>query len=196
MIRQKRLQWMAGVIAAALLLAPGWVAAAAKTPRLVLQITVDALRGDLPGRYAHLFGDGGFRYLMNEGVHYTNAHYQHANTETIVGHVSLATGTVPAAHGMVGNVWFDPNVFIADFDGLTVASTHGSPWLYDTFVPVMFAGPGLQARTVSRPVTPYDVAPIPGECARFQAAFGRHWKSVDRGRGQLIGETPAPGHDL
>ncbi len=81
--------------------------AAATPPRLILQITVDALRGDLPGRYAHLFGDGGFRYLMDKGVHYTNAHYQHANTETIVGHVSLATGTVPAAHGMVGNVWFD-----------------------------------------------------------------------------------------
>jgi arylsulfatase A-like enzyme len=76
-------------------------------PRLVLQITVDALRGDLPGRYAHLFGEGGFRYLMDQGIHYTNAHYQHANTETIVGHVSLATGTVPATHGMVGNVWFD-----------------------------------------------------------------------------------------
>ena len=193
----------------------------------MLHITVDALRGDLPGRCSHLFGDGGFRYLMNQGVHYTNAHYQHANTETIVGHVSLATGTVPAAHGMVGNVWFDrelihtkgleqaeveeavaeelvkfdgvaaavsstalrtaslpdtllmrailrnfhpdrsgdiyvvfdPNVFITDFDGLTVASTHGSPWRYDTFVPVMFTGAGLKARTVSRPITPYDVAP-------------------------------------
>ncbi|MBK1632591.1 hypothetical protein CKO31_17955 [Thiohalocapsa halophila] len=55
-------------------------------------ITVDALRGDLPNRYAHLFGDGGFPNLMEEGVHYTNAHYQHANTETIVGHGSLATG--------------------------------------------------------------------------------------------------------
>lgn len=76
-------------------------------PRLVLQITVDALRGDLPTRYAHVLGKGGFRYLMDEGVHYTNAHYQHANTETIVGHASLATGSVPAAHGMVGNVWFD-----------------------------------------------------------------------------------------
>ena len=95
-------------MAVALVLAPGWSAAGApEKPRLVLQITVDALRGDLPGRYAHLYGDGGFRYLMDEGVHYTNAHYQHANTETIVGHVSLATGTVPAAHGMVGNVWFD-----------------------------------------------------------------------------------------
>ena len=76
-------------------------------PRLVLQITVDALRGDLPTRYADVLGKGGFRYLMDEGVHYTNAHYQHANTETIVGHASLATGSVPAAHGMVGNVWFD-----------------------------------------------------------------------------------------
>ena len=94
-------------LAACMFLPTGFVAANDAPPRLILQITVDALRGDLPGRYAHLFGDGGFRYLMEEGVHYTNAHYQHANTETIVGHVSLATGTVPAAHGMVGNVWFD-----------------------------------------------------------------------------------------
>ena len=57
--------------------------------------------------HANHFGDGGFRNLMEEGLHYRNAHYQHANTETIVGHASLATGTVPAAHGMVANVWFD-----------------------------------------------------------------------------------------
>jgi hypothetical protein len=54
---------------------------------------------------------------------------------------------------------FQPHWFINDFDGLAVATTHGSPWRYDTFVPVMFAGAGLKARTVSRPVTPYDVAP-------------------------------------
>jgi predicted AlkP superfamily pyrophosphatase or phosphodiesterase len=108
MATQKALELTAGLLATGLLLAPGWIAAGvAEPPRLILQITVDALRGDLPGRYAHLYGGGGFRYLMEQGVHYTNAHYQHANTETIVGHVSLATGTVPAAHGMVGNVWFD-----------------------------------------------------------------------------------------
>jgi predicted AlkP superfamily pyrophosphatase or phosphodiesterase len=76
-------------------------------PRLILQITVDQLRGDYPTRYENRFGDGGFRYLLDRGVYYTNAHYAHANTETIVGHASLATGTVPAAHGMVANVWFD-----------------------------------------------------------------------------------------
>jgi len=90
-----------------LISATGTLAMAGEQPKLVLQITVDALRGDLPSRYSSMLGDGGFRYLMNQGIHYTDAHYQHANTETIVGHTSLATGTVPAAHGMVANVWFD-----------------------------------------------------------------------------------------
>lgn len=81
--------------------------AAETPPKLILQITVDALRGDLTHRYDHVLGEGGFRYLQKQGVNYTNAHYQHGNTETIVGHVSLATGTVPAVHGMIGNVWFD-----------------------------------------------------------------------------------------
>jgi len=76
-------------------------------PRLILQITVDQLRGDLPGRYADRYGEGGFRYLMEKGSHYTNARYQHSNLETIVGHVTLATGAFPAAHGMVANVWLD-----------------------------------------------------------------------------------------
>ena len=76
-------------------------------PRLILQITVDALRGDLPMRFSRVLGEGGFRYLMAQGIHYDNANYRHANTETIVGHASLATGTIPASHGMVANVWFD-----------------------------------------------------------------------------------------
>ncbi len=76
-------------------------------PRLVLQVTVDALRGDMPQRLLPNMGKGGFRYLFDNGVHYSNAHYEHANTETIVGHSSLATGTTPALHGMIGNVWFD-----------------------------------------------------------------------------------------
>jgi len=76
-------------------------------PKLILQITVDQLRGDLPGRYLDRMGEGGFRYLLENGVVYANAHHTHANTETIVGHTTLATGATPAVHGMVGNVWFD-----------------------------------------------------------------------------------------
>lgn len=76
-------------------------------PRLILQITIDQLRGDLPARYYDRLGEGGFRYLMENGTVYANAHHRHANTETIVGHVTLATGADPAAHGMVANVWLD-----------------------------------------------------------------------------------------
>lgn len=75
--------------------------------RLILQITVDGLRGDLLGRYSSSFGPDGFRRLMEGGVWYTDAHHQHANTETIVGHATLATGAHPSEHGMVGNAWFD-----------------------------------------------------------------------------------------
>ena len=75
--------------------------------KLVLQITVDGLRGDLLNRYGDRFDKGGFRYLLENGAVFTNANYQHANTETIVGHTTLATGAYPSKHGMVGNVWFD-----------------------------------------------------------------------------------------
>ncbi len=76
-------------------------------PKLILQITVDQLRADLPERFLDRMGEGGFRYLLERGVVFKDAHHAHANTETIVGHTTLATGAHPAAHGMVANVWFD-----------------------------------------------------------------------------------------
>jgi len=76
-------------------------------PKLILQITVDQLRGDMPNKYIKNMGNGGFRYLMNKGVWYTNAHYGHANTETVVGHTVLATGADPSVNGMIANVWYD-----------------------------------------------------------------------------------------
>ena len=67
--------------------------------RLVLQITVDGLRGDFLDRDRARLAEGGFRRLLEGGVVYTNAHYRHANTETIVGHTTLATGASPMLHG-------------------------------------------------------------------------------------------------
>ena len=79
-------------------------AIAGDKPKLILQITVDQLRGDLPTRYYDRLGKGGLRYLLDKGVVYNNAHHAHANTETIVGHVTLATGAHPSEHGMIGNI--------------------------------------------------------------------------------------------
>ncbi len=101
--------WLVRLASLAVLLSllPALQVSAGNPPRLILQITVDQLRGDLPGRYAARFGEGGFRYLWEHGAVYTDAHHNHANTETVVGHTTLATGATPAAHGMVGNNWVD-----------------------------------------------------------------------------------------
>ncbi|NIP14406.1 MAG: alkaline phosphatase family protein [Pseudomonadales bacterium] len=99
---------MLAAAAFALLLTTGLPAVeAASRPKLILQITVDQLRADLPTRYYERLGKGGFKYLWEKGIVFTNAHHAHANTETIVGHATLATGAHPSAHGMVGNLWFD-----------------------------------------------------------------------------------------
>jgi len=91
----------------ALLIAVVGAAEQPAAPKLILQITVDQLRGDQPGRFLDRMGEGGFRYLLEQGVVFKDAHHGHANTETVVGHTTLATGADPAEHGMVSNVWSD-----------------------------------------------------------------------------------------
>lgn len=76
-------------------------------PKLVLQITVDQLRGDLLPRFRERFGQGGFRLLMDRGVYFANAHYETANTLTCAGHAVLVTGADVGEHGIVGNDWYD-----------------------------------------------------------------------------------------
>ncbi|MDH3941706.1 MAG: hypothetical protein OET46_12010, partial [Xanthomonadales bacterium] len=39
------------------------------------------------------------------------------------------------------------------------AATHGSPWAYDTHVPIMIAGPGIHNHRVLTRVAPSDIAP-------------------------------------
>lgn len=89
------------------LCSPAAPAAASPAPQLVLQITVDQLRGDLLPRYRDRLGPAGFRLLLDRGVYYANAHYDTANTITCSGHAVLVTGADVAQHGIVGNVWFD-----------------------------------------------------------------------------------------
>ena len=45
------------------------------------------------------------------------------------------------------------------FDKGPVKAMHGSPWRYDTHVPIIFASPTISAQTVHRLVHPVDVAP-------------------------------------
>jgi hypothetical protein len=54
---------------------------------------------------------------------------------------------------------FEAHSFLREADGLPAASSHGSPWRYDTYVPVAFAGSGLKPRRIFREVETVDVAP-------------------------------------
>ncbi|MBT8053424.1 MAG: alkaline phosphatase family protein, partial [Gammaproteobacteria bacterium] len=67
---------------------------------------------------------------------------------------------------------FEPNWFINDFDGLTVAATHGSPWQYDTYVPIVFAGAGLEPKTIDRRVFTTDIAPTLSAYLRIKPPSG------------------------
>lgn len=82
-------------------------AASPARPKLVIQITVDQLRGDEPFRYRQRFVPRGFRYLMERGVWYTSATHPHSHTVTAAGHTTLATGAYPSRHGIIADGWFD-----------------------------------------------------------------------------------------
>ena len=101
--------WMSEVIAivVAVFLLGGSAKSEPKEIKLVLQITVDQLRGDAMTRFGDRFVEGGFRTFLDGGVHFANAHYEHANTETAPGHATVATGANPSRHGIVANDWID-----------------------------------------------------------------------------------------
>jgi arylsulfatase A-like enzyme len=75
-------------------------------PRLVVLIVVDQMRGDYVDRFDR-FWQGGFRLLRDRGVEFTDAHHDHAVTQTAPGHSTLVTGCHPRRHGVPSNYWID-----------------------------------------------------------------------------------------
>ncbi|NOX17423.1 MAG: alkaline phosphatase family protein [Chlorobi bacterium] len=75
--------------------------------KLVVQIVVDQLRGDILSKFDKNLSKEGFKYLSSHGMNFTNANYIHAITKTAPGHATIATGSIPALHGIIGNDWLD-----------------------------------------------------------------------------------------
>lgn len=82
---------------------------ATNQPKLIVQLVVDQLRGDLIVQHQKNFGQDGFNYLLAHGLDYHNTHHRHAHTVTCAGHATIATGSDPALHGIVSNDWYDKN---------------------------------------------------------------------------------------
>ena len=63
-------------------------------------------------------------------------------------------GGLISAYGV--EMWWKENILAW---GMPVGTTHGSPYYYDRWVPMIFLGPGLNPRTEERPVSPMDLVP-------------------------------------
>ncbi len=71
------------------------------TPKLVVLITIDQLRGDMLDRYRADLRHGYARLMR--GAWFVNAFQDHAITETAPGHASILSGRFPRSTGIVSN---------------------------------------------------------------------------------------------
>ena len=99
-------------------------AATAGAPKLLVFITVDALRPDYFTRFGRQL-NGGLARLYNGGAVFTNAYQDHAITETAPGHAATMSGRFPIRTGISTNLLGveDPNAPLLEAQGLG-ASPH------------------------------------------------------------------------
>lgn len=72
------------------------------TPKLIVLISVDQMRGDYIERFKSQMPFV-YQELYNGGLNYVNTHHFHAKTTTAAGHATLATGCLPSTHSIVDN---------------------------------------------------------------------------------------------
>ncbi len=94
-----------GVICSLLLATPRLHAQpspARAVPRLIVLLTIDQLRADYIQRFSPQL-TGGLAKLSHGGAWFTNAHHDHAITETAPGHATLLAGRFPRSTGIMTN---------------------------------------------------------------------------------------------
>lgn len=78
-----------------------------ESPKLLVTITIDQLRSDFMYEFENLYTDNGFKRLLAGGKVYSNAYYAFENIDRASAAATLATGTNPYTHGIVGERWLD-----------------------------------------------------------------------------------------
>jgi len=101
----------------------------AERPKLVVGIVVDQMRYDYLTQYWDLFGEDGFKRLVNEGYNFSNAHFNYFPTFTGPGHAAVYSGATPSVNGIVGNSWFsrelNRNVYVVEDDSAEGVGSDG-----------------------------------------------------------------------
>ena len=80
-----------------------------QSPKLVVCITVDQLRGDYIEYFYNTFGEGGFKRLMNEGRVYNNVRFEFSNVDQASAFATLFTGSNPSYNGITTGRKYDFN---------------------------------------------------------------------------------------
>jgi predicted AlkP superfamily pyrophosphatase or phosphodiesterase len=81
---------------------------ASSKPKLVVGIVVDQMRWDYVNKFKPYFkSKNGFLHFVNEGATCDNTIIPYVPTVTACGHTCVYTGSVPALHGIAGNMWYD-----------------------------------------------------------------------------------------
>jgi hypothetical protein len=78
-----------------------------ETPRLVVSIVVDQLRGDYLQYFSSVYGEKGFKRLMNDGLNYHNVEFGFPNLNEASSIATVYTGTYPFSHGICASEKFD-----------------------------------------------------------------------------------------
>ena len=92
-----------------LLLLPTLLVAQEKiqSPKLLVTITIDQLRSDYMYEFENLYTPDGFKRLLAGGKVYPNSYYAFESIDRASAAATLATGTNPYTHGIVGERWLD-----------------------------------------------------------------------------------------
>ena len=99
-----------------------------KSPKLVIGIVVDQMKYQYLTKFWDHYSQKGFKRLINKGFNAKTNHYGYSQTSTGPGHTTVATGTNPSVHGIIGNSWFDKKTkksiyCVDDFNYNTVGSS-------------------------------------------------------------------------
>ncbi len=88
------------------LVSPGQAQKGPARPKLVVLLVVDQMRADYVDKFRQQW-TGGLGRLVERGAWFRQAAYPYWSTRTCVGHATISTGSFPATHGIIANVWWD-----------------------------------------------------------------------------------------
>jgi hypothetical protein len=166
--------------------APTETKAQTTVPKIVVNVLIDQLRTDYLNAFMPLYGEEGFRRLLQEGRIYPQAEYPIAKPDRASASATIACGTPPSHHGIIGMKWLDRAtlrpVFCVDdkqFPGTGGTTDYSSP----IHLAVSTIGDELKVATEGKSLV-YSISPFRDAAilTAGHAADGAVWIDSNTGK--------------